>query len=170
MTGSHFNNYNKDLKQYARNLRNNSTLAEIILWDKILKKSQLRGYPFLRQRPIKNFIVDFFCKDLNLIIELDGPIHRFQKKKDKQRENELKELGFSIIRFGNEDVLNDLIHVEKTLEGFIDVFEEKNGRKEPRISRERKRALVKKENLENSDKHPSNSPEGRIEEIGIEEN
>ena len=129
MTEPNFNNYNKDLKQYARNLRNNSTLAEVILWSKVLRKSQLRGYPFLRQRPIGYYIVDFFCKDLKLIIELDGEIHRFQKKKDKKREDELKELGYSIIRFGNEDILNDLVHIERTLESFVDEFEKRNGKK-----------------------------------------
>jgi very-short-patch-repair endonuclease len=156
MIESHFNNYNKHLKQYAKNLRNSSTLPEIILWSKVLRKRQLRGYPFLRQRPIQNFIVDFFSKDLNLIIELDGAIHRFQKKKDKQRENELKKLGYSMIRFENEEILNDLIHVEKILEGFIDDFEEKNGKIIPRKPRLQKKTEV----TENSDVHPSNSPLG----------
>ena len=130
-----FNNYNKNLKEYARELRNNSTLAEVILWDKILKKSQLRDYPFLRQRPIEHYIVDFFSKDLNLIIEIDGEIHRFQKSKDKKRENNLKELGYSILRFDNEDILNALFDVERTLNLFIDEFEEKNGRREIRARR-----------------------------------
>lgn len=147
MAEPNFNNYNKDLKQYARNLRNNSTLPEIIMWSKILRRRQLRGYSFLRQRPIGYYIVDFFCKDLKLIIEVDGEIHRFQKKKDKKREAELKELGYSIIRFGNEDLLNDLVHVERTLEDFVDEFEGRN---------------VK---IRKMFKHPTNSPEGRIEEI-----
>lgn len=75
MTKTHSNNYyNKNLKEYARKLRNNSTLAKVILWNKLLKKRQLRGYQFLRQRPIDNYIVDFFSKDLKLIIELDVEI------------------------------------------------------------------------------------------------
>ena len=130
-----FNHYNKNLKEYARNLRNSSTLAEVILWGKILKKRQLRAYPFLRQRPIKHFIVDFFSKDLNLIIEIDGEIHRFQKGKDKKRENNLKELGYSILRFGNEDILNALFDVERTFNLFIDEFERKNGKREIRVRR-----------------------------------
>lgn len=121
-----YNHYNKNLKEFARELRNNSTLSEVIFWDKLLKRKQLRGYPFLRQRPIKNFIVDFFSKDLKLIIEIDGEIHKFQKKKDKRREEELKELGFSIIRFHNNEILQDLFNVQRTLEDFIDKFEEKN--------------------------------------------
>lgn len=118
-----YNHYNKNLKEFARNLRNNSTLAEVIMWDKILKRKQLRGYAFLRQRPVGNYIVDFFSKELKLIIELDGEIHKFQKSKDKKREEELMQLGFSVIRFDNEDILNAIANVKRTLEDFVDDFE-----------------------------------------------
>jgi len=128
-----FNHYNKDLKQFARNLRNNSTLPEVILWNKILKRKQLRGYPFLRQRPIGSYIVDFFCKDLKLIVELDGEIHKFRKSKDRDRENKLKEYGYSIIRFNNEDILHGLPNVIQTLETFIDEFESKKVENHPLI-------------------------------------
>lgn len=125
MTKNHsYNDYNKELKQFARNLRNNSTLAEVILWDKLLKQKQLKGYPFLRQRPIGNYIVDFFCKDLKMIIELDGEIHRFQQTKDKQREEELKRMGYNIIRFQNNEILNNLYNVRITLELYIEELEE----------------------------------------------
>jgi len=118
------NNYNKNLKEYARKLRNNSTLPEVILWDKLLKRKQLRGYPFLRQRPIANYIVDFFSKDLKLIIEVDGEIHKYRKRKDKKREEELKELGYSVIRFQNEEILYELFNVERILNCFVDEFKE----------------------------------------------
>ncbi len=108
------NHYNRNLKEFARKLRNNSTLAEVVLWEKVLRKKQLRGYSFLRQRPIENYIVDFFCKDLKLIVELDGEIHKFRKNKDRDRDNNLKEYGFSIIRFDNEDIVNGLPNVIKT--------------------------------------------------------
>lgn len=124
MTDKYSNNfYSNNLKEYARQLRNNSTLPETILWNKLLKKKQLRGYSFLRQRPIKNYIVDFFSKDLNLIIEIDGEIHKFKKAKDKNRELILNELGFTIIRFKNEQILHEFINVIRTLEEFIDEFE-----------------------------------------------
>ena len=124
MTKKYSNNcYNRALKEYARKLRNNSTLSEVILWEKLLKQKKLRGYPFLRQRPIKNYIVDFFSKDLNLIIEIDGEIHKFQKAKDKKRELDLIELGYTIIRFSNEQILNEFINVIRTLESFVDEFE-----------------------------------------------
>ncbi len=124
MTKTQLNNdYNKNLNENARKLRNNSTLAEIILWDKLLKKRQLRGYQFLRQRPIDNYIVDFFCKELQLIIEIDGEIHKFRKGKDKIREHNLKKFGYSIIRFKNEEIQYEFINVLRTLENFVDEFE-----------------------------------------------
>ena len=92
----------------------------------MLKQKKFRGYPFLRQRPIKNYIVDFFSKELNLIIEIDGEIHKFQKTMDKSRELELKELGYEIIRFSNEQILNEFINVIRTLESYVDNFEKKN--------------------------------------------
>lgn len=130
MTKNYSNsNYNKDLKQLARKLRNNSTLAEVILWDKLLKQKQLKGHQFLRQRPIGNFIVDFFCKELKLIIELDGEIHRFQQKKDKNREVELKSLGYNIIRFNNKEIVNNLYNVQITLEIYIEELKKNKGNK-----------------------------------------
>ncbi|MGM0622265.1 MAG: endonuclease domain-containing protein, partial [Bacteroidota bacterium] len=110
-TGYSNNNYNKNLKKYARKLRNNSTLAEVILWNKLLKRKQLRGYSFLRQRPLDNYIVDFFSKELKLVIEIDGEIHKYQKRKDKIREERIRNLGYSVIRFRNEDILHEFINV-----------------------------------------------------------
>lgn len=66
---------------------------------------------------------------MKLIIEVDGEIHKFQKGKDKNREANLSELGYTIIRFRNEEILNELFNIERTLESFIDEFEEKNGMK-----------------------------------------
>ncbi|WP_206081834.1 endonuclease domain-containing protein [Maribellus sediminis] len=124
MTSAETNNeYNKNLKEKARALRTNSTLAEVLLWDKVLRKKQLRGYQFLRQRPIKNYIVDFFCKKLMLIIELDGEIHRFQKSKDNKREADLRKSGYIIVRFKNREILDNLYNVQKTLEYLIDNLE-----------------------------------------------
>jgi very-short-patch-repair endonuclease len=68
--------YNPKLKEYARQLRNNSTRSEIILW-KYLKGKQMLGYDFHRQKPIDNYIVDFFCSELMLAIELY--IEEFEK-------------------------------------------------------------------------------------------
>lgn len=66
--------YNPKLKEFARKLRNESTFTEIMVWN-YLKKKQMRGYDFDRQRPIDNYIVDFYCKNLQLAIEIDGESH-----------------------------------------------------------------------------------------------
>lgn len=115
--------YNIELKEFARKLRNNSTLAEILVWEKLLKQKQLRGYQFLRQRPIDHYIVDFFCKKLKLVIEVDGYYHKFKRKEDIKRDIRLRELGFAIIHFQNEEILNDILNVQRTLESYIDDFE-----------------------------------------------
>ena len=67
--------YNPNLKELARQLRNNSTKAEIILWQK-LKGKQMYGYDFHRQKPIDNYLIDFFCHELMLGIEVDGYSHQ----------------------------------------------------------------------------------------------
>ena len=84
--------YNKKLKQYSRNLRNNSTRAEITLWNE-LRAAQL-GYTFNRQKPLQKFIVDFYCKPLHLVIEVDGITHwdEEQIKQDKIRQTILEKM------------------------------------------------------------------------------
>jgi very-short-patch-repair endonuclease len=66
--------YNPKLKPLAKQLRHNMTVAEVLLWNR-LKGKQMRGYDFDRQRPIDEYIVDFYCKDLMLAIEIDGASH-----------------------------------------------------------------------------------------------
>jgi very-short-patch-repair endonuclease len=105
--------YNKNLKQLAAQKRKNSTTAEIVIWNNLLKGKRL-GVKFLRQRPIHNYIVDFFCKELSLIIEIDGYSHTLDeiKEKDNRREAVLTSLGFEIIRFTDKRVLEDINNVE----------------------------------------------------------
>ena len=84
------NHYNKNLKQYSRENRSNSTIGERILW-KYLKKRQINNLKFLRQRPMDKYIVDFFQPDLKLIIEIDGPSHdEIRWKYNQEREEKLK--------------------------------------------------------------------------------
>jgi len=120
--------YNKRLKPFARTHRNDSTKAEIRLWCEVLRNSQLFEYPFLRQRPIGNYIADFFCKELKLIIEVDGLSHHFEEvvKADQKREMELVDLGYNILRFNDDEVMNDLPNVIRTLQFWIEAFQEKN--------------------------------------------
>lgn len=109
--------YNKNLKAFARRLRKNSTKAEVVLWKEVLRGAKMQGYTFLRQRPVKNYIVDFMCKKLRLIIEVDGITHHREEqwKLDKQRESELEDIGFSILRFTDDEVLGDLKNVERVI-------------------------------------------------------
>ena len=95
--------YNPKLKELARQLRNNSTKAEIRLWQ-YLKGKQMLGYDFHRQKSIDNFIADFYCFKLRLIIETDGFTHQFEDvyQKDILKENRLKELGFTVLRFDDD--------------------------------------------------------------------
>ncbi len=113
--------YNSKLKQRARDLRNNSTLSEILLW-KHLKDKQVRGYSFRRQRPIGNYIVDFFCPDLMLALEIDGMSHDGKRKDiyDKERQKRLEGLGIKFLRFNDRDVKKNTREILITIEGWID--------------------------------------------------
>jgi len=91
----------------AKKLRSNMTPAEKILW-KQLKGNRLNGLHFRRQQVVHGFFPDFYCHQHELIVELDGGIHEFQKEYDAEREAYLKSLGFRIIRFTNEEVTKNL--------------------------------------------------------------
>ena len=91
----------------ARRLRANLTYAEQRLWER-LRRKQFNGAHFRRQRPIASYVVDFYCHEARLIIELDGGQHSEQNEKDAARTRELKSLGFHVIRFWNNDVLENM--------------------------------------------------------------
>ena len=90
--------YNPELVALARELRNNPTFSECVLW-KHLKRKQMRGYDFDRQKPIDNYIVDFFGNELMLAIEIEGDSHNERIEDDKRRQECLEELGVSFLRF-----------------------------------------------------------------------
>jgi very-short-patch-repair endonuclease len=108
--------YNQNLKQFSRALRKNSTDAERRLWSK-LRLRQLNGLQFYRQRIIVNYIVDFFCPKVKLIIEVDGGQHYFGKTHDAdiKRDEYLKILGFKVLRFSDRDVLTNIEGVVKNI-------------------------------------------------------
>ncbi|PCJ26603.1 MAG: DNA methylase [Flavobacteriales bacterium] len=116
--------YNSKLKELARKLRNNSTKSEIRLWQQ-LKRKQLFGYDFHRQKPLLNYIADFYCYELKLVIELDGYTHQFEEVviKDELKQKELEEIGLTVLRFDDNEVMKDINNVLRTLEGYIDDFE-----------------------------------------------
>jgi very-short-patch-repair endonuclease len=102
--------YNKKLSERAKTLRKNSTLSEIILW-KQLKSKKMAGLDFHRQKPIDEYIVDFFCPKLRLIIEIDGSSHDNKCVEDEKRANRLKFLGFTMLRYSDKSVKRDLENV-----------------------------------------------------------
>ncbi len=95
--------YNPKLTARARELRNNSTLSEVLLWGE-LKTGRMLGYDFHRQKPIDNYIVDFFCYDLMLAIEIDGSSHDNKVEYDTYRQKKLEGLGIRFLRFDDLDV------------------------------------------------------------------
>ena len=118
--------YNPKLKELARDLRNNSTKAEIILWLK-LKSKQMYGYDFHRQKPIDNYILDFFCQELMLVIEVDGYSHGIVEVYDKDivKEEKMNYLGIGILRFTDDQILRDMDNVLRAIESYIQDYEEK---------------------------------------------
>lgn len=119
--------YNKNLKQFSRNLRNNSTLAEVLLWQQ-LRAGRIRGYKFNRQKPLDNYIVDFYCKKLNLVIEVDGESHFVGDApiRDRERQDILEDMGLKFLRFDDMDVKMNISFVIRVLEEFIDDWEKEN--------------------------------------------
>ena len=112
--------YNKKLVSRARELRRDTTEAETILWEKVLKDKKLLGLKFTRQKPLGSFIVDFYCAKLQLAIEVDGKIHHFQKSRDRERDNWLREkFGIKIIRYKNIDIMRDVQSIVKNLSSRI---------------------------------------------------
>lgn len=119
--------YDKSLTKKARYLRKNSTLSEVILWNK-LKRNQFRGYDFHRQKPILHWIVDFFSYDLMLVIEVDGNYHYYEENrvKDKLRQERIESLGISFLRFSNDIIMHDINRALAEIHNYIDNFESRN--------------------------------------------
>ena len=116
----HLNNhYNKNLKEFARELRTQSvSKAEKRIWKIILSREQT-GVRFLRQRPIDRFIVDFFAPRLKLIIEIDGNSHFNKPEYDYYRQKRLESLGYKLIRFSEGEVLNQIDKVDSEIRNAI---------------------------------------------------
>lgn len=112
--------YDHNLKHLSSQLRKESTQSEIRLW-KYLKGKQL-GIRFTRQKPIGNYIVDFYCKELRLAIELDGISHLYEEtmSKDDKKEAYLNEMGIEILRFQDKEVMEDMENVIAVLMEYIE--------------------------------------------------
>ena len=101
--------YNNKLKQTARKLRTNATIAETILW-RYIRRKQIYGIQFYRQKIIGNYIVDFFAPSINLIIEVDGTYHNIleQRYQDQERDAYLSSLGIIVLRITNQKIITSI--------------------------------------------------------------
>jgi very-short-patch-repair endonuclease len=118
--------YNTNLKEFSRRLRKNSTRGEILLWQK-LRAGSIMNYTFNRQKPLNRYIVDFYCKPLKLVIEIDGSYHYEQEQMimDKKRQQILEGMGLSFLRFSELQVLKDIDWVLKEITNYILVYEKR---------------------------------------------
>jgi very-short-patch-repair endonuclease len=112
--------YKNTLKHLARNLRNGSTLSEVLLWKQI--KGRSLGVQFHRQVPIDNFIIDLYCHEIKLAIEIDGSSHNNEQvyKNDIERQERLDGLGVHFIRFNDLSVKKDMANVILALQNEIE--------------------------------------------------
>lgn len=113
--------YNPALKERARELRNNSTLSEVLLWNE-LKNGKMKGKDFHRQKPIMDYIVDFFCPELGMAIEIDGGSHDNENacRNDRERQKKIEELEMQFLRFNDVDVKRNMTGVLKVIEQWIE--------------------------------------------------
>ncbi|HZG25133.1 MAG TPA: endonuclease domain-containing protein [Chitinophagaceae bacterium] len=120
--------YNPALKKLAQKLRYEMTFSEVKLWKK-LRAGGMMDYDFDRQRPIANYIVDFYCKDLMLAIEIDGMTHDDEEvsARDMVRQMTLEKLGVRVIRFNALEVVHNIENVMRAIEHWILDYEEKFG-------------------------------------------
>ena len=116
--------YNPKLKTYARKLRTHGTLAEVLLWNQI-KGQKNKGYLFYRQKPIDEYIVDFYCHKLKLIIEIDGITHDYKQADDLHRQKKLESLGYSFLRFTDDEVTENLDGILAIIHNWISKFKKK---------------------------------------------
>ena len=119
-----FLSFRKDLKEKARDNRKYMNRPEAKLWYEILSNRKFLGFRFLRQKPVTDYIVDFFCSELRLGIEVDGESHDEQKEYDKMRTLNLNNIGITLIRYSNADIMCNLEGVYLDLEKKIKKREE----------------------------------------------
>ncbi len=111
-----------EIFEKAKWLRKNMTNAESLLWDR-LRSKQLMGLKFRTQHPIDIFIADFYCHSIKLVIEVDGTSHNSQKDYDQGREEEMKNMGITTIRFTNTEIENN---IDKVIDRLKEVIRKSN--------------------------------------------
>ena len=117
--------YNSHLKPFAREHRIDGTKGEAMLWKKALRARLMDGYQFNRQFILGNYIVDFICRKLNLIIEIDGSSHLTKQVQDRIRQDYLESKGYTVIRFSESSVVHRIDDVISDIHYAITSIEEK---------------------------------------------
>jgi very-short-patch-repair endonuclease len=112
--------YDPALKKLARDLRSESTLAEVLLWRQ-LKRRQRNGFAFQWQKPVYRYILDFFSHELMLAVEIDGRSHKFKGKEDELRQTELEKLGIRFLRFSDHELKTNLDGVVLAIDAWIEI-------------------------------------------------
>ena len=121
------NHYNNELKKFSRELRTETvSRAEKYIWKHVLSRNQ-QGVKFKRQRPISYFIVDFFAQEIGLIIEIDGNSHYHKADYDSMRQNKLESLGYTLLRFSEGNVINNLGEVITQIQHTIHCLKKQDG-------------------------------------------
>ncbi len=112
--------YNKNLKKVSRKLRKNSTLGEALLW-RYLSGRKCFGLQFNRQKPLGKYVVDFYCKAMKIVIEVDGYSHGLKEvyEKDISRQRDLEAMGLTVLRFTEGEVRNKTDSVLQAIEAFV---------------------------------------------------
>lgn len=113
--------YHPALKPFARALRRRMTLSEVLLWERI-RRGQICGARFRRQKPLLRYIVDFYCDELELVIEVDGASHDLRELEDKVRDAELQDHGVHVLRVWDRDVRDDIDRVLKTIKDQVEAL------------------------------------------------
>ena len=128
----------REVEQAARSMRGEPTRAEEVLWS-ALQKKQVAGLKFRRQHPVGRFVLDFYCPSHKLVVEVDGEVHDQQQERDAERTRVLQAYGYRVLRFRNEQVINDLPAVVRKIAAATaklagDAEEPASTRPPPRVS------------------------------------
>ena len=111
--------YKHYLVEKAKVLRKNATYSERLMWQ-YLRNKRFMGYDFDRQKPIDKYIVDFFCNEPMLAIEIDGITHSDKAENDMMRQNKIEEFGIKVLRFNALDGVNNTRGVLETIQNWIE--------------------------------------------------
>ena len=117
--------YSTYLREFSHENRHTMTKSAACMWKYVLRNKKMKGYTFRRERPILNYIADFACLPLLLVIEVDGITHSYEgaTERDAQKDRDLEEVGFTVLRFSSQAVLRDIEGVYQDIANWISARE-----------------------------------------------